>query len=110
MPPTPKRAPGVKRLNTVPKMIGAGVLVIFAVGVIYTAIARHNATVVEQKADKDAKKVEGGHAPGFRPHPAASCALLFAAPCYIGLIENRRSFKNKSPTTRNDQQDFQGRT
>lgn len=62
---TPKRAPGVKRLNSVPKLIGAGVLLVFFVGVIYTAISRHNATVVEQKADKDTKKVEGGHAPSF---------------------------------------------
>ena len=65
VPATPKRAPGVKRLNSVPKLIGAAVVVVFIGGVLYTAVLRHEASVAEQKVDDAKKKVEGGHPPAF---------------------------------------------
>ena len=65
VPATPKRAPGVKRLNSVPKLIGAAVVVVFIGGVLYTAVQRHEASVAEQKVDDAKKKVEGGHPPAF---------------------------------------------
>ena len=48
--PKPKRAPGVKRLNSVPIVIGVGVVAIFLSVVTYTMV---------QRAHKD-KAEEGG--------------------------------------------------
>jgi type IV secretion system protein TrbI len=63
--PRPKRAPGVKRLNAVPKAIGFGVLILFCGGVVYTAVQRSHQSKIEAAKDADAKKVEGGKAPAF---------------------------------------------
>lgn len=65
LPKRPKRAPGVKRLNNVPKMLAAGVVLLFFGGVIYTAIEKQKASQVQQKAEVASKKVTGSSAPGY---------------------------------------------
>jgi type IV secretion system protein TrbI len=69
--PPPRRAPGVKRLNSVPKMIGAGIVVVFIIGVGYTAIQRHLQSERTAAAEADDKKVEGSQAPAFLNAPQA---------------------------------------
>lgn len=65
LPPPPNRAPGVRRLNSIPLVIVFLIACVFIGGVVYTAIDRANKSKIEAAKEEDAKKVEGGKPPNW---------------------------------------------
>lgn len=90
LPPPPKRAPGVRRLNNVPKLILFVVGLAVVGGFMYSYRARYLQTtaITEQAADHKPEAASGANVTANRPRPGELMRQIVAKPTPPGAVQD----------------------